>query len=284
VHLVAGGRALTPSERALFSSVSGQALLALRNRRMAAEAYEAQRRADAAGLRTALLSAVGHDLRTPLSAIKAAASSLRDPTVVLPDDDRAELLATVEESSDRLTTLVDNLLDSSRLATGAVTPHRRAVGYGEIVAMALAATPTGDGRVRVEVPDGLPEVLADPGLAERVVANLVDNAQRHGGPDPVTVRASAHADRVELRVVDTGPGLPRERAERLFVPFQRLGDHSADTGIGLGLHVARGFAEAMGGTLTTEETPGGGLTTVLALPAAGRDHSQDPTAWSEATA
>ncbi|MBV9831715.1 MAG: DUF4118 domain-containing protein, partial [Marmoricola sp.] len=274
VHLVAGGRALTPSERALFATVSGQALLALRNRRMAAEAHDAARRADAAGLRTALLSAVGHDLRTPLAAIKAAASALRDPTTHLSDDDRADLLATVEESGDRLTTLVDNLLDSSRLATGAVTPHRRPVGYGEIVAMALAAMPADDERVRVEVPDDLPEVLADAGLAERVVANLVDNALRHGGPDPVALRASAYADRVELRVVDTGPGLPRGRAERLFVPFQRLHDHPSDTGIGLGLHVARGFAQAMGGTLTPEDTPGGGLTVVLTLPAA------DPTARS----
>jgi two-component system sensor histidine kinase KdpD len=204
--------------------------------------------------------------------------------VVLSGIDRAELLATIEESSDRLTTLVGNLLDSSRLATGAVTPHRRAVGYGEIVAMALSGMPADDGRVRVAVPDELPEVLADPGLAERVVANLVDNAVRHGGPDPVTVRASAHADRVELRVVDTGPGLPRGRAERLFVPFQRLGDHTTDTGIGLGLHVARGFAEAMGGGLTTEDTPGGGLTMVLALPAAGARPTPDPTTWSEATA
>ncbi|NMO88497.1 DUF4118 domain-containing protein [Actinomycetospora sp. TBRC 11914] len=286
VHLVAGGRALTPTERSLFATVSGQALLALRNRRMAAEAYEAQRRADAAGLRTALLSAVGHDLRTPLAAIKAAASSLRDPTVTMSATDRTELLATVEESSDRLTTLVDNLLDSSRLATGAVTPQRRPVGYDEIVAMTLATVPADDDRVRVEVPDDLPDVLADPGLAERVVANLVDNALRYGGPDPVTLRASAYADRVELRVVDTGPGLPRGRAERLFVPFQRLHDHPADTGIGLGLHVAQGFAEAMGGTLATEDTPGGGLTMVLTLPAAepGTASAPAPSAWSETTA
>ncbi len=285
VHLVAGGRVLTPSERALFSTVSGQALLALRNRRMAAEAFDAQRRADAAGLRTALLSAVGHDLRTPLTSIKAAASSLRDPTLRVSDDDRAELLATVEESTDRLTTLVDNLLDSSRLATGAVTPHRRPVAYGEIVAMALAGMPADEARVRVEVPDDVPEVLADAGLAERVVANLVDNALRYGGTDPVTLRASAHADRVELRVVDTGPGLSRDRAERMFVPFQRLHDHPTDTGIGLGLHVARGFAEAMGGTLATEDTPGGGLTVVLALPAARTaTGASDPATWSESTA
>lgn len=269
VHLVATGRTPTANERALLGTVSGQALLALRNRRMAAEAGDAQRRADAAGLRAALLGAVGHDLRTPLTAIKAASSSLRDQTLVMSGDDRAELLATVEESADRLAGLVDNLLDSSRLATGAVTPHALPVGYPEIVATALAAMPRDTARVAVEVPDDVPEVLADAGLAERIVANLVDNALHHGGPGTVALRASAHADRVELRVVDTGPGIPRRRAELLFTPFQRLDDRTTVTGVGLGLHVARGFAEAMGGALAAEDTPGGGLTMVLALPAAG---------------
>jgi two-component system sensor histidine kinase KdpD len=116
--------------------------------------------------------------------------------------------------------------------------------------------------------DDLPEVLADAGLAERVVANLVDNALRHGGDGTVAVRASAHADRVELRVVDTGPGVSKTARERLFTPFQRLDDRRSDTGVGLGLHVARGFTDAMGGSLTAEDTPGGGLTMVLTLPVA----------------
>ncbi len=268
VHLVGTGRTLTSSERALFSAVSGQALLALRNRRMAAQATDAQRRADAAGLRTALLSAVGHDLRTPLTAIKAAAGSLRDPVLRMPAEDRQELLATVEESADRLTGLVDNLLDSSRLATGAVTTVTAPVGFDEVVAAALAGIHPATDRVVVEVAEDLPHVLADAGLAERVVANLVDNALRHGGGTTVAVRASAYADRVELRVVDTGPGVPRQQRDLLFTPFQRLGDRRAATGVGLGLHVARGFTEAMGGTLEAEDTPGGGLTTVLSLPAA----------------
>lgn len=268
VHLVGTGRTLTSSERALFSAVSGQALLALRNRRMAAQATDAQRRADAAGLRTALLSAVGHDLRTPLTAIKAAAGSLRDPGLRMPAEDRQELLATVEESADRLTGLVDNLLDSSRLATGAVTTVTAPVGFDEVVAAALAGVHPATDRVLVEVAEDLPDVLADAGLAERVVANLVDNALRHGGGTTVAVRASAYADRVELRVVDTGPGVARQQRDLLFTPFQRLGDRRAATGVGLGLHVARGFTEAMGGTLEAEDTPGGGLTTVLSLPAA----------------
>ena len=223
VHLVGTGRTLTSSERALFSAVSGQALLALRNRRMAAQATDAQRRADAAGLRTALLSAVGHDLRTPLTAIKAAAGSLRDPVLRMPAGDRQELLATVEESADRLTGLVDNLLDSSRLATGAVTTVTAPVGFDEVVAAALAGVLPATDRVVVEVAEDLPHVLADAGLAERVVANLVDNALRHGGGTTVAVRASAYADRVELRVVDTGPGVPRHQRDLLFtaVPAPR---------------------------------------------------------------
>jgi two-component system sensor histidine kinase KdpD len=270
VHLVGSGRTLTASENALFGAVSGQALLALRNRRMAAEATDAQRRADAAGLRTALLSAVGHDLRTPLTAIKAAAGSLRDPTLRMSTTDRQELLATVEESADRLTGLVDNLLDSSRLATGAVSPVAEPVGLDEVVAAAMTSVHGDAGRVAVEVGEDLPDVLADAGLAERVVANLVDNALRHGGDGTVAVRASAYADRVELRVVDGGPGVPRKQRDRLFTPFQQLGDRRSATGVGLGLHVARGFAEAMGGTLDAEDTPGGGLTMVLSLPAAPR--------------
>ncbi|MDD7942272.1 sensor histidine kinase KdpD [Actinomycetospora lutea] len=270
VHLVGTGRSLTAGERATFSAVSGQALLALRNRRMAAQAIDAQRRADSADLRTALLSAVGHDLRTPLTAIKAAAGSLRDPTLRMSTTDRAELLATVEESADRLTGLVDNLLDSSRLAAGGVSPVIAPVGLDEVVAAALASGYVDAGRVVVQVAEDLPDVLADAGLAERVVANIVDNALRHGGEGTVAVRASAYADRVELRVVDAGPGVPPKQRDRLFAPFQRLGDRRAATGVGLGLHVARGFTEAMGGTLDAEDTPGGGLTMVLSLPAAPR--------------
>ena len=283
-HLVGHGRPLPAADRKLLDAVAGPALLALRNRQVAAEAAAAHRDADATRLRTALLSAVGHDLRSPLASIKAAAQGLRDPRLHLPDADRAELAATIEESADRLAGLVANLLDSSRLATGAVAPEVAPVGYDEAVAHALRGV-DGAARVAVDVDERLPEVLADAGLLDRVVANLVDNALRHGGGARVAVRASAHGDRVELRVVDSGPGVPRGAAERLFVAFQRLdgpdrrkGDHG-DTdhgGLGLGLSVARGFTEAMGGTLTAEDTPGGGLTLVVSLPAAGAPAPADP--------
>ncbi len=265
-HLVGEGRALAAADRRLLEAVAGQALLALRHQQVSTEAAEAKRRADATELRSALLSAVGHDLRTPLASIKAAAGSLRDPNLRLSEADRSELAATVEESADRLTGVVDNLLDSSRIATGAVTPELQPVGYDEVALLALRGL-DGTDRVRLDLADDLPEVLADPGLLERVVANLVDNALRHGRGSPVTLRGSAHADRVELRVVDAGPGVPRGGFERLFAPFQRLGDREP-RGLGLGLSVARGFVEAMGGTLTADDTPGGGLTMTVSLPAA----------------
>ncbi|MGX7826630.1 ATP-binding protein [Actinokineospora sp. 24-640] len=268
VHLALRGRALPASDQRILETAAGQALLALRQQRMAAEAALAQRRAEADRLRTALLSAVGHDLRTPLTSIKAAVGSLRDPGLRLSEDDTGELQAAIEESADRLVALIDNLLDSSRIAAGAVAPHLRAVGYDEVVARALIGI---DGAVTVEVDERLPGVTADLGLLERVVANVVDNALRHGGPDPrVAVRASAHGDHVELRVVDHGPGLPKHTSDRVFSPFQRLGDRDPSTGIGLGLSVAKGFTEAMGGTITAEDTPGGGLTIVVSLPRAAR--------------
>jgi two-component system sensor histidine kinase KdpD len=162
--------------------------------------------------------------------------------------------------------LVDNLLDSSRLAAGVVVSRPRPVSYDEVVALALAGVDDAS-RVAVHIDESLPSVLADPGLLERVVANVVDNALRYGRGAPVAVRASTHADRVELRVVDRGPGVPRTATDQLFEPFQRLGDRDMTSGVGLGLSVARGFTQAMGGTLTSEDTPGGGLTVVISLPA-----------------
>lgn len=273
VHLTLRGRALPAEARGVLETVAGQALLALRQQRMAQEAVEAKRRAETTELRTALLSAVGHDLRTPLTSIKAAVGSLRAPDLSLSPSDTAELLADIEDSADRLSGIIDNLLDSSRLATGAVLPKLRAVTYDEVVARALAGL-DGWSAIALEVDESLPAVVADAGLLERVVANVVDNALRHGSPgltravppaEPaIAIRASAHEDRVELRVVDHGRGLAKGTADSMFAPFQRLGD--TKSGIGLGMSVAKGFMDAMGGTIRTEDTPGGGLTVVLSLP------------------
>ena len=268
VHLAIRGRALPATDRQALEGAAGQALLALRQQRMSEQTAAARRKAETTELRTALLSAVGHDLRTPLTSIKAAIGSLRDPELRLSSADTAELLATVEESADRLAGLVGNLLDSSRLATGAVEPKIRPVGYDEVVALALSGI---DDRrqVVVDVDERLPEVLADVGLLERVVANVVDNALRHGrsAAGGVAVRASAYGGQVELRVVDHGRGLPRNAGTAVFAPFQRLGDRDPTTGVGLGLSVAKGFMDAMGGTIRAEDTPGGGLTVVISLPA-----------------
>jgi two-component system sensor histidine kinase KdpD len=278
VHLALRGRALPAADRRALEAAAGQALLALRQQRMATKAADAQRRAETTELRTALLSAVGHDLRTPLTSIKTAIGSLRDPELRLSDEDTVELMAAAEESTDRLAGLVDNLLDSSRLATGAVQPLLRPVGYDEVVARALAGLDDGTA-VEVDVDEHLPAVLADPGLLERVIANIVDNALRHGHPvhkkglplpldEPaVAVRASEYAGQVELRVVDHGLGLPKGSSASVFAPFQRLGDREATAGTGLGLSVAKGFTEAMGGTIRAEDTPGGGLTILISLPA-----------------
>ncbi|ODU07148.1 MAG: histidine kinase [Pseudonocardia sp. SCN 72-86] len=266
LHLVGTGRSLPAYDRRLLETVGGQALLALRGQRSAEEALRAQRRAEANETRSALLSAVGHDLRTPLTSIKAAVGSLRDPLLPLSGQDRAELLETVEESADRLTGLVDNLLDSSRLAAGAVTPLLEPVGYDEVAARALLGLPEAE-RVVVELGEDLADVVADVGLLERVVANLVDNALRHGRGAPVVLRASVHEGRSELRVVDAGPGVSKRQQEKLFAPFQRLGDRHS-TGVGLGLSVARGLTEVMDGTLAAEDTPGGGVTMVISLPVA----------------
>jgi two-component system, OmpR family, sensor histidine kinase KdpD len=265
VRLALLGRAVTAADQLILQAAAGQALLALRQQRMATEAADAQRQAHAAALRTSLLSALGHDLRTPLTSIKAAVASLRDPELTLSAADCEELLATVDESTDRLHALVDNLLDSSRLATGAITPALQPVGYDEVVLRALSGL-DGARAVEVDIDESLPHVLADAGLLERVVANIVDNALRHGEGSPVAVRASAHADHVELRVVDHGPGVAPGSATTMFTPFQRLGDRNATSGIGLGLSVAQGFTEAMGGNFTVEDTPGGGLTLAISLP------------------
>jgi two-component system sensor histidine kinase KdpD len=282
VHLIGQGRPLAAADRRVLETVGGQALLALRGQRMAAAAAQAHREAQGAQLRSALLSAVGHDLRTPLTSIKAAAGSLRDPELALSGSDRAELMAAVEISADRLTKLVDNLLDSSRLAAGAVVPRIEPVSYDEVVSLALAGV-DGAARVDVEIDESIPTVRADAGLLERVVANVVDNALSHGQGAQVTVRASAHAGRVQVRVVDSGPGVPKGTTDELFVAFQRLRDRNATSGgVGLGLSVAKGFTEAMGGTLSAEDTPGGGLTVVISLPSAAPNGTDKPYTGSGA--
>ncbi|HSV40559.1 MAG TPA: DUF4118 domain-containing protein [Nocardioidaceae bacterium] len=228
--------------------------------RRRSEAVRAASLEAATNVRTALLAAVGHDLRTPLAAAKASVTGLLSEDVELPPEDRTELLRGADASLDKLTGLVANILDLSRLQLGAMPVIRRATAVDEVVARAL--DDLGSPVVDMDVPDDLPEALADAGLLERVLANLVANATRQGH---VTVRGSAENGRIELRVVDHGPGIPVSRYDEVFLPFQRLGDTSNVEGLGLGLAVCRGLLESMGGTITPTETPGGGLTMVVSL-------------------
>jgi two-component system sensor histidine kinase KdpD len=223
-------------------------------------------------MRTALLAAVSHDLRSPLASAKAAVTSLRARDMRWNETDTAELLATADESLDRLTRLVGNLLDMSRLQAGALSLFPRPSGLDDIVALALDDLGPAGREIAVEIPETLPAVRADPAILERVVVNLTENALRYSpaGKAPL-LAASALGDRVELRVVDRGPGIPEQNREQMFVPFQRLGDTDNTTGVGLGLALSRGLTEAMGGTLTAEDTPGGGLTMTISLPAAPGD-------------
>jgi two-component system sensor histidine kinase KdpD len=218
------------------------------------------------------LAAVGHDLRTPLAAAKAVVSGLRSREVTLSEEDREELLETADDALDRLTALIDDLLDLSRLQAGALPVRTRPVPLDDVVARALDDLGVESRTVIVDLPEQLPDVVCDPGLLERVIVNLMVNAQRYALEPPLLTADTADGPdgangRVELRVVDAGPGIPVPDRDRVFVPFQRLGDTST-TGLGLGLALARGLVEAMAGTLVLEDTPGGGLTVALCLPAA----------------
>ena len=232
-------------------------------------ARQAARATEADQARVALLTALSHDLRTPLAAAKAALSCLRSRDVPFTPNDREELLATAEESLDQLTHLAASLLDVSRLQAGARAVFPRAAPVGEIVAAALEALGPQPRPVLADIPSGLPEVIADPAIAERVIVNLAGNALRYSpAAAPPLLTARTAGNRVELRVVDHGPGIAAADRNRVFQPFCRLGESVGGTGAGLGLAVARGLAETMGGTVEPEDTPGGGLTMVLTLPAA----------------
>ncbi|MEF9885899.1 sensor histidine kinase KdpD [Streptomyces sp. P9-A4] len=265
--LALSGRVLPAEDRRVLGAFAAQAAVVLDRQRLVGEAEEARKLAEGNKIRTSLLAAVSHDLRTPLASIKASVSSLRSDDIEWSEQDRAEFLEGIEAGADRLDHLVGNLLDMSRLQTGTVTPLIRTVDLDEVVPMALGGVP--DGSAELDVPETLPMVEVDKGLLERAVANIVENAVKYSPEGvPVAVAASTLGDRVELRVVDRGPGVPDEAKDGIFEPFQRFGDAPRGSGVGLGLAVARGFVEAMGGTLGAEDTPGGGLTMVLTLRAA----------------
>lgn len=266
-RLVLRGRALPPQDMRVLNAFATHLAVVADRERLAAQTAAAQRLAEGNRMRTALLAAVSHDLRTPLAGIKAAVSTLRTPEVSWSAEDQTELLAAIEDSTDKLSTIIANLLDLSRLQTGAVHLVTQDVGLDDVVSRALRTLPATE-RVDLDIAPDLPPVRVDSGLLERVAANLVENALRYSPAHTrVQVSAEVAGTRIRLRVVDHGPGIPESSKPQLFQPFQRLGDAPAGEGVGLGLAVAAGLARALGGEVTAHDTPGGGLTMVVDLAA-----------------
>jgi two-component system sensor histidine kinase KdpD len=266
LRLVVSPNALRPEQLEVLRAFADQLAMAVEARRLRVDAANADLLAEANALRAALLQAVSHDFRTPLATIKASASGLLHTDAAFSDSDRRLLLVDIDDAVDRLDRMVRDLLDMSRLQAGAVDLRLRSVALEETVAAALAGLSVGPGRVEVDVPDSLPTVLADAALLERAVANLVSNAVAWSPPgSAVKVQAGQIGGSIDLRIVDRGPGIPQDDRERIFLPFQRLGDRSNDAGVGLGLAIAKGFIEAMGARLSLDDTPGGGLTMTIRL-------------------
>lgn len=263
-QLAVVGKDLSADDRRVLETFGAPIAAALETRRLRVEASAASKLAAQNELRTALLAAVSHDLRTPLSSIKASVTSLLQDEIAWSPESTREFLETIDEESDRLNKIVGNLLDMTRLQMGGLSLSMRVVGLDEVVAMALATLGTRGRSIDVDVPETLPSVRADPALLERAIANLVDNALVHA-KSSVAIVASRSSDVVHLRVVDHGPGIAADERQRAFEAFQRLGDRPQGVGVGLGLAVSRGFVEAMGGALSLGDTDHGGLTVDLRL-------------------
>jgi two-component system sensor histidine kinase KdpD len=261
------------AERRVLAAFAGHLAL-LRGRSELARQADAARELELGNrVRTALLAAVSHDVRTPLAALKVAVSALRTPGVTWADEDRDELLSTTEEATDRLIGIVADLLDMTRLQSGGVRLALEDVAVEDLVARAAAGAPNAE----VDVSDDLPAVRIDVGLTDRVLANLVANAERHGDGAAIEVTAARVDAGVEICVVDHGPGVADDLKQRMFAPFERVGAGVRGEGVGLGLAVARGLAEAQGATVTARDTPGGGLTMAVALPLSpGEDLGRSP--------
>jgi two-component system sensor histidine kinase KdpD len=275
--LALAGAPLPASDRRLLDAFAAQAGAVLERNRLAARAADAARLRESDAVRTALLAAVSHDLRTPLAGIKASITTLQDPDLDLAPSDHDALLSDAAESVDRLDALVSNLLDLSRLQTGAVRARLEPTSLDEVLQQALRGVPVE--AIADETDDHLPLLMTDAGLLERSVANLVENAVRHSPPGERVRLCAAEVPGglLQLRIVDRGPGVEESDKVRMFQPFQRLGDVPQGNGVGLGLAVARGLAEAVGAVLEAEDTPGGGLTMVVSVPVVPGHHAPEPT-------
>jgi two-component system, OmpR family, sensor histidine kinase KdpD len=257
-------------ERRLLATFANQAALAVEQGQQEEERNRARALQETDRLRTALLNSVSHDLRTPLASIKASASSLLDPEVEWSPAERKEFLATINSEVDRLTRLVHNLLDMSRIEAGALDPHLTETTIAEVIGPVVRrARAASRQRVDVDVPETLPPVLVDPVRLDQVLTNLLDNARGYAAGGPVQIVAGQAGTDVQVRVIDHGPGIPGPERERVFDQFYRLkGGGKRPEGTGMGLAICRGIVEVLGGSLRLETTPGGGATFVLTLPAA----------------
>lgn len=274
VTLELHGRDLAAPERRVLAVIAAQIKAALDHSVLEEAASAVAPLAASDRVRSALLSALSHDLRRPLAAATAAVSGLRTAGHTLSREDTEELLVTADESLATLATLVTDLLDVTRLQAGVLAVSPAPLDLPDVITPALDELKVGPDQLEIDLDPELPSVLADPALLQRVIVNLLANALRHSPPDQkIRITTSQFDRRVELRVVDHGPGIPPERRSDVFVPFQRMGDTDNTTGLGLGLALSKGFVEGMSGTLTPEDTPGGGLTMVISLPIDSHDNA-----------
>jgi two-component system sensor histidine kinase KdpD len=265
------GRPLSSDDQRVVRALADQLAVAIERSELGRDAAEAEALAQIDAVRTALLRAVSHDLRTPLASIKAMVSGLLEPGVQWRPEDVRDALVIVDEEADRLNRLVGNLLDASRLQTGAVAVNCQPIDVAESIAAALHGVGCAADDVEVDVPEGLPAASADAALLERSLYNVITNALHHGGDDPVRVTVGVVGEEIRICTIDRGPGIPHAMRTKVMAPFQQLGDARSADGVGLGMSIAQGFVDAMHGRVELDDTPGGGLTVVIALPVAARD-------------
>jgi len=262
------GRPLSADDQRVVRALADQLAVALERSELGREAADAEALAHIDAVRTALLRAVSHDLRTPLASIKAMVSGLLDSAVQWRPEQVHDALVTVDEEADRLNRLVGNLLDASRLQIGALSVDCQPIDVADSISAALSNVGSSADRVDVDVPDSLPAAFADSALLERSLYNVVTNALHHAGGLPVRVTVGVVGSEIHMCIIDRGPGIPHDMRGRVMAPFQQLGDARSADGVGLGMSIAQGFVEAMHGRLELDDTPGGGLTVIIALPLA----------------
>jgi two-component system sensor histidine kinase KdpD len=262
------GRPLTGDDQRVLRALADQLAVAIERSQLGREAAEAEALAHVDAMRTALLRAVSHDLRTPLASIKAMVSGLLESDVKWRPEDVRDALVTVDEEADRLNRLVGNLLDASRLQIGALAVDYQAVDMAESIAATLSSIGAAADRVEVHVPDGLPAAFGDPALLERSLHNVVTNALHHAEDSAVRLTVGVVGNEMHVCTIDRGPGIPRDLRSKVMAPFQQLGDDRSANGVGLGMSIAQGFVQAMNGRLELDDTPGGGLTVIIAIPLA----------------